>query len=253
MRHLLEPYVAILDLLEPHEMRMYLWSTKNFSSYPAYVGLLLKWKAALLYVAPGLKSLLNAMERIHVKIWRTTCATLDASGMRNNKYFWGIDYTRHYKEFCSWKHLDIVDQSAADHVQSYLEDRLTTFESIIREELTSSAERSQKKMKKTGAISTQHRFSLEELLEHLPPEVRSCPKVKIDTRGKCIAQILPCPLSGPNEQEFARVGDESRCFCSWTLDWLPIAYLECFGYDAQSFLQKLHDPGHLFHESGRYL
>jgi hypothetical protein len=228
---------------------MHLWNCNNSLGYSFYIGILLKWKTALLYIAPGLRFLIGAIERVHGKFWRAILSNLDRPSLCPKNFSLWLKYHFYQESFNSWRHLDFVDQMAADHVQSYFKNRLMILTDIVYEELVSSVHRSQKNAKKSKSRAKYRAISLDELFEYW--SLHACgANVYVDTSPKLTSQHLPCPKLDTDRQEFSQPGRRPLCFCSWVLDWLPIAYLQCFGYDAESFISKLHDHKHILHNFG---
>jgi hypothetical protein len=212
----------------------------------SYVQTILRFKNAFLYFRPEAKILIGSLERYHREATQSLLAQLDVTKFYQNKVRAACTLAAQYHSILSLKHLDTVDLSAVEHLRSALQSRLTflfgvlsirssDFKETIEDSISSQAALFQLIQKIDESVTLSHPAGFRLGKQHMDNS----------------SWYLPCPILNATQQATKRSTRRPPCFCSWALDWLPIACLQCLEYDTETFTRGLHDAEHFLHSLGR--
>jgi hypothetical protein len=209
------------------------------------IQILLIWKDAFIHFRPEAKIFMGILDRRYREAIQSFLVELDNTKLYHNKLRAAYILTLQYHSTLLLSDFGAVDLAAVEHIQCALQSRLVFLFGVL-----STCNPEVKKLLQNSKSLDRALFPFmhktDQSLRFVQPDGFSMATQRVGNPSF----HLQCPILQTHEDS-RRSTSKTSCFCSWALGWLPIVYLQYFGYDTGTFSQGLHDEGHVLYLLGR--
>ena len=238
-----EQYRSNFFLFNPNGTR--LWTRLWFYAFSHSI---IRWERVLLFLAPGLKRVLDLIEKLHKYLCLWVFEYCDQLHRRTDKFeavmvcVTIFDEIKHHQFEHRQMSMEILDSSARDHVQLLLKSRLKVFCSRVYDF-------DESKLNLSKIDKSEAKIKVAMMIARMP-ELSSClPRRYQDTiwywdaefrrllsiKKPSTAQLPACLLPRLDSSDY-----RDSCCCGRAFDSAPPGFLSLFGHSARSFADFVH-------------
>ena len=205
-----------------------------------------RWKRVLVFLAPGIKRMLDLIEKIYKYLCPAVLDNCDRLHRLTDKSEAVMLCVTIFDEIQHLTSMEISDSSARDHVQLVLKSRLKVFCSRIYDDFDES------KVNLSKSDQSSPKIELAMVISRVP-ELSSCLprryqdhlwywqkelRLRLSIKDPSTAHLPACLLHRLDSSDHN--GQNDSCCCGWAFDSAPRGFLSLFGHSARSFAHLVH-------------